>query len=54
MKKHFNRSVARSCPKNTTPLYPSRLRRPIMNLLEGKESPVYLGNESVGDPEITE
>ena len=39
---------------NTTPLYPSRLRRPIMNLLEGKESPVYLGNESVGDPEITE
>ena len=39
---------------NTTPLYPSKLRRPIMNLYEGKKSPVYLGNESVGDPEITE
>ena len=39
---------------NTAPLYPSKLRRSIMNLFEGKENPVYLGNESVGDPEITE
>ena len=39
---------------NTAPLYPSKLRRPIMNLSEGKEAPVYLGNENVGDPEITD
>ena len=39
---------------NTTPLYPSKLRRPIMNLYEGKEAPVYLGNENAGDPEITD
>ena len=39
---------------NTVPLYPSRLRRPIMNLYEGKEVPVYLGNENAGDPEITD
>ena len=39
---------------NKVPLYPSRLRRPIMNLQEGKTAPVYLGNESAGDPEITD
>ena len=39
---------------NRTPLYPSRLRRPIMNLWEGKQTPVYLGNECVGDEEITD
>ena len=39
---------------NTAPLYPSKLRRPIMNLSEGKKAPVYLGNENVGDPEITD
>lgn len=39
---------------NTAPLYPSKLRRPIMNLAAGKEAPVYLGNENVGDPEITD
>ena len=39
---------------NHAPLYPSKLRRPIMNLFEGKETPVYLGNESVGDPEVTD
>ena len=39
---------------NTLPLYPSKLRRPIMNLFSGKDAPVYLGNESVGDPEITD
>lgn len=39
---------------NKTPLYPSKLRRPIMNLFEGKRTAVYLGNESVGDPEVTE
>ena len=39
---------------NTTPLYPSKLRRPIMNLYEGKAAPVYLGNENAGDPEITD
>ncbi len=38
---------------NTTPLYPSRLRRQIMNLHEGKPYRVYLGNEEIGDPEIT-
>ena len=30
------------------------LRRAIMNYCEGKETPVYLGNENVGDPEITD
>ena len=39
---------------NTAPLYPSRLRRPIMNLFAGKETLVYLGNENAGDPEITD
>ena len=39
---------------NTSPLYPSRLRRAIMDLCEGKPTPVYLGNECVGDPEITD
>ena len=39
---------------NRSTLYPSKLRRPIMNLYEGKPYPVYLGNESAGDPEITE
>ena len=37
---------------NTTPLYPSKLRRQIMNLHEGKEYRVYLGNEEIGDPEV--
>ena len=35
---------------NTTPLYPSKLRRQIMNLYEGKAYKVYLGNEEIGDP----
>ena len=39
---------------NTAPLYPSKLRRQIMNLYEGKPTRVYLGNESAGDPEVTE
>ena len=39
---------------NTAPLYPSKLRRQIMNLYEGKEYKVYLGNEEIGDPEVTE
>ncbi len=39
---------------NTTPLYPSKLRRQIMNLYEGKEYKVYLGNEELGDPEVTD
>ena len=39
---------------NTTPLYPSKLRRQIMNLYEGKSYKVYLGNEEVGDPEVTD
>ena len=39
---------------NSTRLYPSRLRRPIMNLYQGKAAPVYLGNENAGDPEITD
>lgn len=39
---------------NHLPLYPSKLRRPIMNLYEGKEYNVYLGNEEIGDPEVTD
>ena len=39
---------------NTAPLYPSKLRRQIMNLHEGKPYRVYLGNEEIGDPEVTE
>ena len=37
---------------NHVQLYPSKLRRQIMNLYEGKEYTVYLGNEELGDPEI--
>lgn len=36
---------------NRLPLYPSKLRRPIMNFYEGKECMKYLGNEEIGDPE---
>ena len=36
------------------PLYPSRLRRQIMNFYEGKPHAVYLGNEEGGDPECVE
>lgn len=39
---------------NTTPLYPSKLRRQIMNLYEGKKYMVYLGNEEIGDIEVTD
>lgn len=39
---------------NRAPLYPSKLRRPIMNWVEGKETAVYLGDECVGDPEVTD
>lgn len=39
---------------NRLPLYPSRLRRPIMNFYEGKEYVRYLGNEEIGDPECVE
>ena len=39
---------------NTAPLYPSKLRRQIMNLYEGKAYKVYLGNEEIGDPEVTD
>ena len=39
---------------NTQPLYPSRLRRQIMNYFEGKPHRVYLGNEEAGDPECTD
>lgn len=39
---------------NLTSLYPSRLRRQIMNFYEGKPYQAYLGNEEVGDPECTE
>ena len=39
---------------NTAPLYPSKLRRQIMNLYEGKCHKIYLGNEEIGDPEITD
>lgn len=39
---------------NRLPLYPSKLRRPIMNLFAGIQTPAYLGNECVGDPEVTD
>ncbi|MBP5492022.1 MAG: NUDIX domain-containing protein [Clostridiales bacterium] len=39
---------------NRAPLYPSKLRRPIMNLFEGKSTPMYLGYENAGDPEVTD
>lgn len=39
---------------NLQPLYPSKLRRQIMNFCEGKPYKVYLGNEEVGDPEYIE
>ena len=39
---------------NTLPLYPSKLRRQIMNYYEGKPFRVYLGNENAGDPEVTD
>lgn len=39
---------------NRAPLYPSKLRRQIMNLYEGKQYKAYLGNEEIGDPEITD
>ena len=39
---------------NRAPLYPSKLRRQIMNLYEGKQYKVYLGNEEMGDPVVTD
>lgn len=39
---------------NTLPLYPSKLRRQIMNYYQGKPYKTYLGNEEVGDPECLE
>ena len=39
---------------NRAPLYPSKLRRPIMEHHAGRPHAVYLGCESVGDPECTD
>lgn len=39
---------------NVAPLYPSKQRRAIMNFAAGKPYPAYLGNESMGDPEVTD
>lgn len=39
---------------NRLPLYPSKLRRAVMNFYEGKEYAKYLGNEEIGDPECLE
>lgn len=39
---------------NHSQIYPSKLRRQIMNLHEGKPYKVYLGNEEAGDPEVTD
>ena len=39
---------------NKLPLFPSKLRRPIMNFYEGKKYTKYLGNEEIGDPECLE
>lgn len=36
---------------DSQPLYPSKLRRQIMNYYHGKPHRVYLGNEEAGDPE---
>ena len=36
---------------NKQPLYPSKLRRQIMNFYEGKPYITYLGNEEIGDEE---
>lgn len=36
---------------NKQPLYPSKLRRQIMNFYEGKPYVAYLGNEEIGDEE---
>ncbi len=36
---------------NLQPLYPSKLRRAIMDYHAGKAHKIYLGNESAGDPE---
>lgn len=36
------------------PLFPSKLRRQIMNYYQGKPYQVYLGNEEAGDPECLE
>ena len=38
---------------NRSTLYPSKLRRAIMNLCAGLPHPRYLGVENAGDPEIT-
>ncbi len=39
---------------NRSDLYPSKLRRAIMDLYAGKPHAVYLGSECAGDPEITD
>ena len=39
---------------DTTPLCPSKLRRQIINLYEGKPYQIYLGNEEIGEPEVTD
>ena len=39
---------------NRLPLFPSKLRRPIMSFHEGKEYMKYLVNEEIGDPECIE
>ncbi len=39
---------------NTSPLYPSKTRRPIMNYYEGRQYQTYLGNEEIGDVECLE
>lgn len=36
------------------PLYPSKLRRQIINLYHGEKYKIYLGNEEAGDPECLE
>lgn len=39
---------------NRLPLFPSKLRRAIMNFYENKAYAKYLGNEEAGDPECLE
>ena len=39
---------------NTSRLYPSKMRRAIMNYYEGRQYQKYLGNEEIGDVECLE
>lgn len=57
LKKDLNQAGVEWLPLTSLPslpLYPSKLRRQILNYYEGKPHRVYLGNEEAGDPECCE